>query len=169
MRISKLLGSLFLAFALAAPGLSFATQASPAQAPAQAIVVEDVSRADFPTTLKNLKAQLDADGWNIVAEIDLGDRLSKKGVQIPGGLVILELTSGKNAVPLLKQDETRYVSALMPCSVSVYGMSDGRVMISRMNAGMMAGMMEPKVADVMNKAASKLDQTIKSTLDKLSK
>jgi uncharacterized protein (DUF302 family) len=152
---------------LIAPMPVLAVQSAP-ESP-RAIVVEDVSKADFPTTLKALKAQLDTDGWNIVAEIDLGERLGKKGVQIPGGLVILELTSGKNAVPLLKQDETRYVSALMPCSVSVYGMSDGRVMISRMNAGMMAGMMEPKVADVMNKAASKLDQTIKSTLDKLSK
>jgi uncharacterized protein (DUF302 family) len=80
--------------------------------------------------------------------------------------VILGLTSGKNAVPLLKEDETRYVSAFMPCSVSVYGMSDGRVMISRMNTGMMAGMMEPKVAQLMQKASAQLDTTIARTLAK---
>lgn len=128
------------------------------------VVVEDASTSDFPTTLRQLKEQLAADGWNIVAEIDLGSRLAKKGVEIPGGLVILELTSGKNAVPLLKRDETRHVSALMPCSVSVYGMSDGRVMISRMNAGMMAGMMEPGIAQVMQKSAAQLDQSIDRAL-----
>jgi uncharacterized protein (DUF302 family) len=129
-----------------------------------AIVVEDVSHADFPTTLANLKSQLKADGWNIVAEVNLGEGLAKRNVIIPGGMVILELTSGKNAIPLLKDEATRYVSALMPCSVSVYGMSDGRVMISRMNAGLMAGMMEPKVAEVMRMAAVKLDTTIARSL-----
>ncbi|TSA22111.1 MAG: DUF302 domain-containing protein, partial [Betaproteobacteria bacterium] len=130
----------------------------------RAIVVEDVSRADFATTLKGLQEQLTKDGWNIVAEINLGERLAKKGVQIPGGLVILELTSGKYTVPLLKKDETRYVSALMPCSVSVYGMSDGRVIISRINAGMMAGMLEPQLADAMKKAAAQLDESIARAL-----
>lgn len=169
MKLSNALSKLLLisAVSLTAPMPVLAAQSAPPDP--RAIVVEDVSHAGFQPTLTAFREQLNADGWNIVAEIDLGERLGKKGVQIPGGLVILELTSGKNAVPLLKADETRYVSALMPCSVSVYGMSDGRVMISRMNAGMMAGMLEPKIADVMHKASAKLDLTIKTTLDKLAK
>ncbi len=136
------------------------------QAATRAIVVEDVSRSDFATTLKLLKDQLASDGWNLVAEIDLGQRLAKKGVQIPGGLVILELTSGKNAVGLLKNDDTRYVSALMPCSVSVYGKADGSVTVARMNAGMMASMLESRVAEVMHKSALQLDATIARALSK---
>jgi|GEM_PF-1539243 hypothetical protein len=42
--------------------------------------------AGFPATLSKLKEQLVADSGNIVAEIDLGSRLAKKGVKIPGGL-----------------------------------------------------------------------------------
>jgi uncharacterized protein (DUF302 family) len=126
--------------------------------------VEDVSRADFPTTLKVLKEQLAADGWNLVAEINLGERLAKKNVVIPGGLVILEMTSGGNTVPLLKNEETRYVSALMPCSVSVYGMSDGRVIISRMNANLLAGMLDPRLANAMKKSAAQLDASIAHVL-----
>ena len=164
MKLSRHLPKLLLTSAFLF-NLPAGVQASQQQAPQHgAVVVEDSSRADFPTTLANLKAQLEADGWNVVAEIDLGTRLAKKGVQIPGGLVILELTSGKNAVPLLKQDDTRYVSALMPCTVSVYGKSDGSVMVSRMNAGMMAGMLEPRVADVMQKSAAGLDRTIARAL-----
>lgn len=166
MNLLPVIPRLLLALALGAATLAAAAQAAApaAQPDPRAIVVEDVSRADFATTLKALKEQLAADGWNLVAEIDLGARLAKKGVQLPGGLVILELTSGKNAVPLLKSDDTRYVSALMPCSMSVYGMSDGRVMVSRMNAAMMAGMMEPRVAEVMKRSAIQLDESIARAL-----
>ncbi len=34
------------------------------------------------------------DGWKLTAEIDLGKRLAKKGVEIPGELVVFKLTSG---------------------------------------------------------------------------
>ena len=163
MKLPRTLARLLLISAMAF-ALPVAAEA-PAHDP-RAIVVESVSHGGFANTLEALKQQLEADGWNIVAEINLGARLAKKNVAIPGGLVILELTSGKNAVPLLKSDDTRYVAALMPCSVAVYGMSDGRVMISRMNAGMMAGMMEPKVAEVMKTAALKLDETIGRALAK---
>ncbi len=149
---------------LAAPLPVFA---EPAPTNPRAIVSENVSRASFADTLKALREQLTADGWNLLAEINLGERLAKKNVVIPGGLVILEMTSGGNTVPLLKNEETRYVAGLMPCSVAVYGMADGRVIISRMNAGLMAGMMEPRVAEVMGKSASQLDASIARTLSRL--
>lgn len=160
----NLTNTLARALLLAACTCALPATAQDGAAQARGIVVENTSHADFATTLGRLKGQLEADGWNIVAEINLGARLAKKGVAIPGGLVILELTSGKNAVPLLKADDTRYVSALMPCSVSIYGMSDGRVMISRMNAAKMAGMLEPRVAEVMRSASLQLDETIHRAL-----
>lgn len=158
---------LLMASAITVTKPSLAADAKLVQADPRAIVVEDVSRADFATTLKTLKEQLAADGWNLVAEIDLGQRLAKKNVQIPGGLVILEMTSGGNTIPLLKNEETRYVSALMPCSVSVYGMSDGRVIISRMNANLMAGMLDPRLAEAMKKSAAQLDASVTRALAKI--
>jgi hypothetical protein len=50
----------------------------------RAIVVEDVSPGDFPTTLKNLKEQLTADGWNIVAETDLSGQEGRTNPRRPG-------------------------------------------------------------------------------------
>lgn len=131
------------------------------------VVSENISHADFPTTLKTLREQLAADGWNLLTEIDLGQRLAKKNVTLPGGLVILELTSGGNTVPLLKSEDTRYVAGLMPCSVSIYGMNDGRVVISRMNASLLANMMEPRVAEVLGKSAAQLDASIARAVAKL--
>ena len=111
--------------------------------------------------------QLAADGWTLVAEIDLGSRLAKKNVNLPGGLVILEFTSGGATIPLLKNESTRYVAGLMPCSVSVYAMDDGRVVVSRMNAAAMAGMMEPKLGEVLKQSAARMDSGIQAALTKL--
>ena len=133
-----------------------------------AIVVERILKKDFAVTLDTLRQQLKDDGWNLIAEINLGKRLANKGVDIPGGLVILKLTSGKNAKPLLAVDETRYVSAMMPCGVSVYGKSDGSVVISHMNFEMMAPMMEPKVAKTMQKSVAQLSKSIDAAVAKLS-
>lgn len=162
-----------LSFRLVLPALLFALSAAPAVAtePVAAnprdIVSENVSRASFADTVNALKTQLTADGWTFLAEIDLGSRLAKKNVNLPGGLVILEFASGGATVPLLKNESTRYVAGLMPCSVSVYAMDDGRVIVSRMNAGLMAGMLEPKLGEVLKQSAARMDQGIEAALARL--
>lgn len=145
-------------------GLGIAHADNTPQANPRAVVVEDISRADFAGTVAALKSQLTADGWNLVAEIDIGARLAKKNVNLPGGLVILEFTSGGATIPLLKNESTRYVAGLMPCSLSVYAKDDGRVVVSRMNAGAMAGMMEPKVAEVLKQSSARMDASIAAAL-----
>lgn len=162
-----------MSFRLALPALLFALSAMPALAtePAapnpRAIVSENISPASFADTVSALKTQLTADGWTFLTEIDLGTRLAKKNVNLPGGLVILEFASGGATVPLLKNESTRYVAGLMPCSVSVYAMDDGRVVVSRMNAGAMAGMMEPKLGEVLKQSAARMDSGIDAALAKL--
>lgn len=144
-------------------------QAAAEPGDARAIVVEDVSRAPFDDTLRVLKDQLAAEGWNLVAEINLGRNLAKRNVEIPGGLVILELTSGGDTIPLLRDESTRYISALMPCTVSVYGTSDGRVMISRINAHSLSAMLEPRAAEAMRRSAARLDASVERALARLPK
>ncbi|MEJ2622517.1 MAG: DUF302 domain-containing protein [Candidatus Thiodiazotropha sp.] len=140
-------------------------QSTPAEAPS--IVVEHSVKYDYNNAVDIVRQQLKDDGWKLIAEIDLGKRLAKKGTVVPGGLVIFKITSGKNAVPLLAADETRYVSAMMPCGLSVYGKQDGTVIISRMNFEMMSAMLEPKVAEVMKKSITKLNKSVDSALTKM--
>jgi uncharacterized protein (DUF302 family) len=169
MTVKTKLSSIFLAFAITTPvvaATSDDTSSATAMDP-RAIVVEREVQRDFKVTVDTLRHQLVEDGWNLVAEIDLGRRLAKKGVEVPGGLVIFKLTSGKNAMPLLAEDDTRYVSAMMPCGVSVYGRSDGGVVISRMNFEMLGTMMEPAVAAVMKKSIAKLNSSVDATLSRL--
>lgn len=161
--IARFTRSAALAMFLTLPALPIHAELA-VQADARAVVREDVSPHDLPTTVNRLKAQLAKDGWNLLAEIDLGARIAKKGVHLPGGLVILELTSGGSTIPLLKNEATRYVAGLMPCSVSIYARDNGQVVVSRMNAGLLAGMMEPRVAEVLGKSMSKLDAGVAAAL-----
>lgn len=154
---------------LALPALLLTLAAAPAAAESaapnpRAIVTENVSPLSFADTVSALKRQLTADGWTLLTEIDLGMRVAKKGTQLPGGLVILELASGGATIPLLKNEATRYIAGLMPCSVSVYAMNDGRVVVSRINAAAMTGMMEPQVGEVLQRSAAKLDTSIATAL-----
>jgi len=162
MKRSLLLPAMLLSLGLAANSLP--AHADDIAASPRMIVTENVSPAGFAATLAALKTQLGADGWTLLAEIDLGARIAKKGTQLPGGLVILELAS--ETIPLLKNESTRYIAGLMPCSVSIYGMDDGRVVVSRMNTAALAGMMEPGVADVLKQSAARLDASIAAALAK---
>ncbi len=164
LRNRFLLGLLLAALGVPAMVLA-GSHATPSLAqPPHAIVVEKSVRQDFGTVRDALRQQLKEDGWNLIAEIDLGKRLAKKGVDIPGGLVIFKVTSGKNAMPLLAKDETRYISAMMPCGVSVYGKSDGSVLISRMNFDLIRSALEPEVAAVMRQSSTQLDASIASAI-----
>jgi uncharacterized protein (DUF302 family) len=161
---SPLLPALLLSLGLTASTLP--AHADDSGVSPRMIVTEDVSPAGFAATLTALKTQLGADGWTLLAEIDLGARIAKKGTQLPGGLVILELASGGKTIPLLKNEATRYVAGLMPCSVSIYGLDDGRVVVSRMNTAAMAGMMEPAVAEALKQSAARLDASVAAALAK---
>lgn len=167
MKRNTVLSALLLALGLAAGAFPVSADSVPPNS--RAIVTENISTADFSATLAALKKQLSDDGWTLLAEIDLGERIAKRGKPLPGGLVILELTSGGNTIPLLRNEATRYVAGLMPCSVSVYGLDDGRTVVSRMNTAVLTGMMEPAVAEVMKQSAARLDTSIATALMKAGK
>jgi uncharacterized protein (DUF302 family) len=146
--------------------LAFAALGMAALAPAQAaapsprdMFIESQSPLNFADTIAAIKAEVGSMGWSVLVAHDMSAILAKKGHTI-APLVILELCSGKYSVALVKKDETRYVSSLIPCRLSVYETSDGKVIISRMNTTVMGAMMEPAVADVMKKAGADLETII---------
>jgi uncharacterized protein (DUF302 family) len=167
MKRNTVLSALLLALGLAAGALP--VSADSVVPNSRAIVTENISTAGFSATLAALKKQLSDDGWTLLAEIDLGERIAKRGKPLPGGLVILELTSGGNTIPLLRNEDTRYVAGLMPCSVSVYGLDDGRAVVSRMITALLTDMMEPRVAEVMKQSAARLDTSVAAALAKAGK
>lgn len=66
---------------------------------------------------------------------------------------MIEVCSTNYSKPILKDDEVRFLSILMPCKIAVYKKNDGKVYIGTMNAGMMGKMFGPMVGDVMGQVA----------------
>ncbi|HEY0635978.1 MAG TPA: DUF302 domain-containing protein [Gammaproteobacteria bacterium] len=143
-------------------GLTALTSAQAAPSPRD-LFIESVSPLGFTQTVEALQAEMKTQGWNVLATHDLSAALAKKGHTVLP-VSIIEACSGKFSVNLLKKDETRYVSSLLPCRLSVYETSDGKVIISRMNTSAMGAQMEPAVAEVMGKAGDSVEAIIAKIL-----
>ncbi|HEY0721415.1 MAG TPA: DUF302 domain-containing protein [Gammaproteobacteria bacterium] len=143
---------------IAALSASFCAKAETTPSPRD-LFVESESPLGFNETVEALKAEMTANGWSVLATHDLSAALAKKGHDVLP-VAIIEGCSGKFSVTLLKKDETRYVSSLLPCRVSVYATSSGKVIISRMNTTVMGAQMEPAVAEVMAKAGAGIEAVI---------
>ena len=123
------------------------------------LFVESESPLKLAETVDALKAEAGALGWGVLAAHDLAASAAKKGYTI-APIIILETCNAKYAVELIKKDETRYVSSLLPCRVAVYETSTGKVIISRLNVTSFGAMMEPAVAEALNKAGAEMEGII---------
>ena len=87
-------------------------------------------------------------GWALV-----GLREPAKAVQADGGnvlpVILIEACSTKYSGPILKNDDVRFLSLLIPCKVSVYKKNDGKTYIGTMNAGLVGRLFGSAVGDIM--------------------
>jgi uncharacterized protein (DUF302 family) len=87
-----------------------------------------------------------------------GLRNPAKAVQNDGGNVLpvmmVEACSTKYSGPILKEDNIRFLSILMPCKISVYKKNDGKIYIGMMNAGLLGKMFGPLVGEIMGHVAA---------------
>jgi uncharacterized protein (DUF302 family) len=92
--------------------------------------------------------QASGNGWSLS-----GLRNPIKPLQADGGdalpVLMIEACSTKYSGPILKDDKIRYLSILMPCKISVYKKSDGKVYIGTMNAGLIGSLFGSMVGDIM--------------------
>jgi hypothetical protein len=58
---------------------------------------------------------------------------------------------------------------MMPCSVSIYQTSAGKVVISRMNSAAMGGMLGGRAGEVVAKSGQDMEGIIAATLKALAK
>lgn len=164
----RFVSPLLLVLALAFAPLAQAAQET-AQAAAQpALFVENTSGKSFYDTLKALDDAVKAARWSIIASHRMHENMAEKGHKI-GRVTILELCNIQHALAILKHDQRKYVSSMMPCRVSVYETQDGRVIVSRINAQAFAGMLagsDPELARTMGEAGADIEKIIAQALAK---
>lgn len=86
-----------------------------------------------------------------------GLRNAAKPIEADGGSVLpvlmIEACSTRYSAPILKNDDLRFLSNLMPCKISVYKKSDGKVYIGMMNARLIGKFFGSEVAGLMEQVA----------------
>jgi len=149
--------TMFLFFALFfLTGTAMAQEAEDEQ-PQLVQVVQ--SSKSFSETLTAFREEAGKAGWSILNENNMAGVLSERGFTLDP-VVILDVCSGQYSARILGKDDYRPISAFMPCRVSIYKTSDGKVFVARMNTTAFVDMMPPEVAQVMSSSDQEVDEII---------
>lgn len=99
----------------------------------------------------NIQA-LEHKGWKLSGLRDPSKAVNVAGTNVLPVLLI-EACSTAYSAPLLKDDNSRILSILMPCTITVYKKQDGKTYIGLMNSGLMGKLFGSKVAEIMEHVA----------------
>ena len=91
-------------------------------------------------------------GWKLSALRNPARAAAVSGTNVLPVLLV-EACSTDYSAPILKDDTTRILSILMPCTVTVYKKDDGKTYIGTMNSGLMGQLFGDKVASIMGEVA----------------
>lgn len=112
------------------------------------LVVETESPFSFDDTVQAITTAANESGWKVPKVYSLCKSLEKEGHKIRP-VAVIELCKPEYAAELLSSDDTRLVSSFMPCRISVYETSDGKVVVSRMNTSLVSRLFRGTIGDVM--------------------
>ena len=149
-------------------GEARAQAAAPAKPAMPALFLEDTSPKDMVPTIEAFRAAVSAAGWSVLGVTNMTGILAERGFAVRPVLVF-DVCSSRYSGDLLSNDATLFVSSMMPCSVSIYQTSAGKVVISRMNSAAMGGMIGGHAGDVVSKSGQEMEEIVKATLKMLEK
>ena len=107
---------------------------------------------------RNIQELAPEKGWSLSGLRNPAKAVAKAGGNVPPVLLV-EACSTKYSGPMLKNDATRILSILMPCTITVYKKDDGKTYIGLMNAGLMGKMFG--VGDIMSEVQADQNMFVK--------
>jgi uncharacterized protein (DUF302 family) len=101
-------------------------------------------------TVAAIKQNIEAEPNWVVNGVKPMDKKIKElsGIEIPP-VTLIDACNPYHAGEILKNDEDRYASVMMPCTIAVYEKSDGIVYVGTMNARLIGEMFGGAVAKIM--------------------
>jgi len=127
------------------------------------MVLEDESRHGFDETVELIEGHAQEKGWAVPNVHMLHEPVRAAGYDVDR-VAVVELCQPHHAAEILADDRAKVVTSMMPCRISVYETADGRVIVSRMNTRMMAGMFGGTVAEVMPAATEEVEEVLAAVL-----
>lgn len=108
-----------------------------------------------------LKKNIELLHWKIPFVHDMQNTMKNNGHEVLP-LKIIEICKPDIAVEVLGKSDERIVSSLMPCRISLYMKGDGRVYVSRLNAGLFSQPLGKIIRGAMSRASNETEEIIKS-------
>jgi len=126
------------------------------------MVQEYPSPYGLEETAARIQHNIRAAGWSLSGLRSPSNTIRKLGATVPNTLLI-EACNPDYSKPIIKDRDTRILSILMPCTITVYEGDDDKVYIGLLNSGLMGRLFGPMVTQVMAKVAE--DQKAFITFD----
>jgi uncharacterized protein (DUF302 family) len=111
------------------------------------------SRYDFQTTVEKLITGVYDNGWEVINEIDIQERLHLEGYDDMLRVQVIEICKAERSYTILQDDANKHVAGIMPDRIAVYETNEGKVMVSKMNIGLLSRMFGGLIQQVMSGAA----------------
>lgn len=121
------------------------------------MVQERQSPYDLDETVNKITTKAKSMGWAVPGVKKLEKSIKKNGGPDVLPVRLVELCNADHAGKLMLDDDSRYVSVMMPCTISVYKKSDGKVYVSNVRAAKMGNFMGGLVAEVMQEVGQDQD------------
>ena len=126
------------------------------------MLIEIESPLDFYDTLDKLEENAKAAGWKVPQKwrVNFQRNLEKvTGVDI-GPNEVIKMCEPEAAVRMLKHDEYKLLTTMMPCTIAVYEKSNGKTYISMMNMEILGLMYGGEVAEIANELAPQMKKMV---------
>ncbi len=127
------------------------------------MVTKHVSKLSFDETVDYLSQEFTQNRWQVPKVYDIQNSLVTAGHKEAGRVKIISMCHPDYANEILSDESSKFVSAMMPCRISIYENKSGDVCIAQMNVSVMSKMFGGLIQSVMSDVA-KEEQAIVSKI-----
>lgn len=117
------------------------------------MIQEKVSPFGFDKTVATIKENVKSNQWVIPKQYNFQKSLKKHGQKDVGRITVFKLCQPEIAGKMLARDGNKFVSVMMPCSVSVYEKGDGNTYVASLNVGVMGRLMGSEMSPIFKRVA----------------
>ena len=130
---------------------------------ADLMMLEDQSLYGFDETVERFREEIDAAGWGILNYHDMQEVKAGHGYDVMN-VKVFDLCSAEYSYNILRLDDERIVSPMMPCRISIYEKSDGNTYIARMNSPLVARFFGGEINETMQIAAAETEEVVEKLI-----
>ncbi len=129
--------------------------------PKPMMVDERVSPYGVEQTIEAIRSNAIELGWAVPAVHNMNKPIEKHlGKPLHGKVRVMKLCNPHYAHAMLSNDEGRYASVFMHCSIAVYTKEDGNTYVTNLKAGRMGNLLGGVVGEVMREVDKEQQQIL---------